>query len=92
MSNYLHNGKPVSNVLLSKHPAPFQPPEAAFEDYNHLLALVNMDITEDNIKNVMAKMQGVTGPGGVNSIMWQDWLLHYGNTRSRLCKSVASTA
>eukprot|EP00957_Ditylum_brightwellii_P053678 4067191-Ditylum_brightwellii.AAC.1 len=40
-------GKPVSKVLLSKHPMQSQLPEAALEEYDTLPDLINIDVTED---------------------------------------------
>eukprot|EP00957_Ditylum_brightwellii_P056427 4277166-Ditylum_brightwellii.AAC.1 len=51
-------GKPVNEVLLSKHPAQSQPPEAALEEYDTLPALININVTEDAVQSVASKMQG----------------------------------
>eukprot|EP00957_Ditylum_brightwellii_P017061 1286702-Ditylum_brightwellii.AAC.1 len=37
-------------------------------------------------------MQGATGPGGVDSIMWQDWFLCFGKASHRLRESVTALA
>eukprot|EP00957_Ditylum_brightwellii_P036977 2799743-Ditylum_brightwellii.AAC.1 len=37
-------------------------------------------------------MQGATGPGGVNSIIMQDWLFHCGKDSCKLQESVATVA
>eukprot|EP00957_Ditylum_brightwellii_P028826 2177773-Ditylum_brightwellii.AAC.1 len=37
-------------------------------------------------------MQGAAGPGGVDLIAWQDWLLRFGAASCYLCKAVAAVA
>eukprot|EP00957_Ditylum_brightwellii_P042419 3212013-Ditylum_brightwellii.AAC.2 len=56
-------GKPASKVLLSKHLAQSQPPEAALEEYNNLPALIDIDVTEDAVQCIASKMQCTAGPG-----------------------------
>eukprot|EP00957_Ditylum_brightwellii_P207023 15351107-Ditylum_brightwellii.AAC.1 len=81
-----------SEVLLSKHPVPSQPPESALEDYDTLPALINLDVTDDVVQRVTTQMQGAAGPGGVDSMALQDWLLHFGEASCKLCEAVASIA
>eukprot|EP00957_Ditylum_brightwellii_P067301 5107736-Ditylum_brightwellii.AAC.2 len=65
-------GLPVEEVLLSKHPSPTQPLEEALYEYDTLPALIDINVTEDTVESVVAKMQGATGPGSVDSIAWRD--------------------
>eukprot|EP00957_Ditylum_brightwellii_P142943 10891218-Ditylum_brightwellii.AAC.1 len=88
----LKTGKPVSKVLLSKHLAQSKPLEAVLEEYNNLPALIDIDATDDIVQSVVSKMQGAAGPGGVDSIAWQDWLLQFGAASCRLRKAVAVVA
>eukprot|EP00957_Ditylum_brightwellii_P004942 376477-Ditylum_brightwellii.AAC.1 len=37
-------------------------------------------------------MQGAAGPGGADSIAWQDWLLRFGAASRRLHGAVAAVA
>eukprot|EP00957_Ditylum_brightwellii_P043798 3321436-Ditylum_brightwellii.AAC.1 len=49
-------GKPVSEVLLSKHPAQSQPPEAALEEYDTLPALIDINVMEDVVHSIASKI------------------------------------
>eukprot|EP00957_Ditylum_brightwellii_P137279 10466017-Ditylum_brightwellii.AAC.1 len=79
---------PVEEVLISNHPSPTQPSEEALCEYENIPTLIDIDVTEDTVENVGAKMQGAAGPGGVGSIAWRDWILRYGIASRRLRKGV----
>eukprot|EP00957_Ditylum_brightwellii_P127151 9694681-Ditylum_brightwellii.AAC.1 len=82
-------GKIVSEVLLSKHPCPSQPPEKTLPEYDELLALIDLDVTTLHIEQVATQMQGAAGPGGLDSVAWQNWLLQISYASFKLWGSVA---
>eukprot|EP00957_Ditylum_brightwellii_P024739 1869019-Ditylum_brightwellii.AAC.1 len=83
-------GKPVSEVLISKHPIPSQPTETALEKYDAILTILEPDVMQDAVMQVAARRQGATGPGGANSIAQQDLLLCFGKANCRLRELVAA--
>eukprot|EP00957_Ditylum_brightwellii_P156114 11883080-Ditylum_brightwellii.AAC.1 len=85
-------GKPVSEVILSKHPAPSQPPKSALKEYDTLPALIEIDMNKNVVQSMAAKMQGVASPGDMDSIAWQDWFLCFGKANCKPCKLVALVA
>eukprot|EP00957_Ditylum_brightwellii_P112147 8550659-Ditylum_brightwellii.AAC.1 len=47
--------------------------------------------TINTVEKVASHMQGTSGPGGVDSIAWQDWLLRFGEASWKFHKAVAHT-
>eukprot|EP00957_Ditylum_brightwellii_P087874 6692542-Ditylum_brightwellii.AAC.1 len=85
-------GNLVSDMLLGKHPVLSQPLEETLQSYDKLPLFMDIDVTTDTIKRAAARMQGAAGPGRVDSITWQDWLLRYGEASQKLRKAVAHVA
>eukprot|EP00957_Ditylum_brightwellii_P146773 11173696-Ditylum_brightwellii.AAC.1 len=83
-------GKPVREVLLSKHPSSSQPPEEVLLVYDALPSFIDLDVTAAMVEKVATWMQGAAGPGRVNSIVWQDWLLQYGYASFKVQDAVAN--
>lgn len=48
------------------------------DDYEVVPDMLELDITADTVTEVVAKLSGTGGPGGVDSIALQQWLLKYG--------------
>eukprot|EP00957_Ditylum_brightwellii_P043810 3322308-Ditylum_brightwellii.AAC.2 len=80
----LNTGLTVGEVLLSKHPDPTPPPKSAFKTYEDLPALINLAITAVTVMHIASRMQGSAGPGGVEAVSWQDWLLRFGAASLKL--------
>eukprot|EP00957_Ditylum_brightwellii_P207864 15354854-Ditylum_brightwellii.AAC.2 len=51
-STCFKTGKPVSKVLLSKHPSPSQQPEEALLEYDAVPAFIDLDVTTAMVKKV----------------------------------------
>ena len=60
------------------------------EDYNVLPELVSLDITSDTVLEVSSKIRGAGGPGGVDSLTLQHWLLRFGKESNHLREAIAS--
>ena len=82
-------GKPVLEVLQSKHPPAVIPPVEELEDYEVVPDMLELDITADTVTEVAAKLSGAGGPGGVDAIALQQWLLKYGVQNHSLREAVA---
>ena len=83
-------GRPVFEVLKSKHPEAIILEGNHLEEYEHLPELVTLDITEDTVLEVTSKIRGAAGPGGVDSLTLQHWLLRFGKESKNLREAVAS--
>ena len=64
-------------VLQSKHPAAVEPPVEELEDYDVCPDMLELDITSDTVLEAAAKLSGAEGPGGVDAIALQQWLLNF---------------
>ena len=84
------SGLPVLEVLQSKHPDAIIPPPEALEDYASVPSFVPLDITPCTVEGVARKMSGGAGPGGVDSIALQSWLLRFGKESCGLREAIAS--
>eukprot|EP00957_Ditylum_brightwellii_P045360 3438318-Ditylum_brightwellii.AAC.1 len=71
-------GLPVDEVLTSKHPEPIVPPESALTNYAKTPVFIDVNITGEVVEKVAHRLSGAAGPGGVDSVSLQDWLLRYG--------------
>jgi hypothetical protein len=82
-------------VLRSKHP-PLQEPtgigEDSFEPYGNLPNPVYVDITAQMIETVAPRLSGSAGPGGVDSVDLQNWLLRFGKESLALQEEIAEWA
>lgn len=81
--------QPVHMALNDKHPAPGKVDLTAFPEYDSTPAAIPLSITELTVGQVVKRMGGAGGPGGVDSYAWSDWLLRYGETSRRLRKAIA---
>jgi len=76
-------GKPVLQVLQSKHPDAREPdnigtPGGAFEKYPNTPTCVDAHISIDVIEEISSKLSGAAGPDGVDSSALRAWLLEFG--------------
>ena len=46
--------------------------------YDVVSEFVPLDITEDTVKSIFGKLTGAAGPGGINAVGLQKWLLRFG--------------
>ena len=79
----------VEEVLKSKHPEAVEPGVGVLEEYPEVPELVTLDVTADTVAKVAAKLSGAAGPGGVDAIGLQQWLLKYGVSSTLLREAVA---
>ena len=84
------SGLPVKEVLASKHPDARTPDITALEEYDVVPDLVPLDITGDTVLAIAPKLQGAAGPGGVDAIALQHWLMRFGKESGELRDAVAS--
>eukprot|EP00957_Ditylum_brightwellii_P203185 15333566-Ditylum_brightwellii.AAC.2 len=84
-----NTGLTVKEVLLSKHSNPTLPQESAFDKYEELPALIDLDITAGTVKHIASRIQGSAGLGGVEAVSWQDWLLRFRAASLKLREAVA---
>ena len=79
----------VEEVLKSKHPEAVEPGVGVLEEYPEVPELVTLDVTADTVAKVAAKLSGAAGPGGVDAMGLQQWLLKYGVSSTLLREAVA---
>ena len=79
----------VEAVLKSKHPEAIIPEEEVLAIYPVVPELVTLDITSDTVSKVAANLSGSAGPGGVDAMGLQQWLLKYGVSSALLREAVA---
>ena len=53
--------------------------------------LIKLDITNDTVLAVAAKLSGGAGPGGIDSLTLQNWLLPFGKESNQLREVIASS-
>ena len=83
-------GKPVSEVLHSKHPAAHPP--GSLPVYEECPELVDLDITGDTVLKTASKLKGAAGAGGTDSEAIASWLLKFGTYSQRLRNVLARLA
>ena len=77
-------------VLRTKHPNARPPSEAYLDTYpNNHLEMVPVDITNDVVPAVAGRLLGGAGPGGIDSVSIQHWLLRFGAASGELRQIVA---
>ena len=84
------SGLPVLDVLKSKHPEAVIPQPETLEDYDTVPSFTPLDITACTIESVARRMSGGAGPGGVDSMALQGWLLRFGKESIGLREAIAS--
>ena len=82
----------VEETLKSKHPETRKPGAEAFQQYDNLPELLNLDLNERTVEKVARRLGGGAGLGGVNSTFLKQALLRFGNASRRLRKTMASLA
>ena len=82
----------VEEALQSKHPETRKPGEEAFQLYDNLPELLNLDLNEKTVETVARRLGGGAGLGGVNSTFLKQVLLRHGNASRRLRKTMANFA
>ena len=66
-------------MLPTKHPEARTPTAACLDSYTgHPLELTMVDITDDKATAVAGRLSGGAGPGGMDSVSLQHWLLRFG--------------
>ena len=75
------------HVLKSKHPESVVPSPDHLERYEQPLELVALDITNDT---VLTLSSGGAGPGGIDSLTLQNWLLRFRKESNQLREVIAS--
>ena len=76
-------------VLTSKHPEAVHPKEEDLEEYSLIPEMVTLDITADTVMKVTTKLSGAAGPGGIDSMALQQWLLTFGVSSNLQRETVA---
>ena len=72
-------GQPVLGVFPLKHPEVCPPTVQILQSYGGKPpAMVPVDITDAEVETVAQQLLGSVGPGGVDSINLQHWLLRFG--------------
>jgi hypothetical protein len=90
-------GRPVIDVLLSKHPDLREPPlvgsaTGAFEPHDDVPTATPVDITADDIEAIATRLSGAAGPGGANAADSRNWLLRFGKESEALRNEMARWA
>ena len=72
-------GERVMEVLCNKYPEARPPPATSLDSYpDRPPELVPVDITENTVIEVAGRLSGGAGKGGEDSVILQNWLLHFG--------------
>ena len=72
-------------VLRAKHLEARTPTAVCLESYmGSPTELTPVDITEDMVMAVAGRLSGGAGPGGVDSVSLQHWLLRFGSASTKL--------
>eukprot|EP00957_Ditylum_brightwellii_P199643 15219481-Ditylum_brightwellii.AAC.1 len=53
---------------------------------------IDVNITGEVVEKVARRLSGAAGPGGVDSVSLQDWLLQYGEVSRKLCGAIPKFA
>ena len=83
------SGTRVLDVLHSKHPEAVIPDAAVLEEYAVVPAMKDLDVTCDTVTKVAGELSGAGGPGGVDAVALQHWLLRFGKDSFALREAVA---
>ena len=86
----LKTGKPVSEVLKSKHTDVIIPESIDLTEFDEIPELVNLDINEDTVLSITSKLTRSAGSGGVYSLTLRHWLLRFGKQSRELRETLAS--
>ena len=84
---------PVIDVLKGKHPEmkiPVPGEGEAFEHYDRMECLVELDCTEEIVQDIAGKMQGGAGPSSVDALALKKWLLNHGAASQILREELAA--
>ena len=82
-------GKPVLEVLRSKHPGARPTTAGIFEAYGvKPPEFVPVDVTGEMVASVARNLLGAAGPVGTTLVRLQHWLLQFGSTNTELQKIV----
>jgi hypothetical protein len=87
-------GRPVVEVLHSKHPELREPPSVgsatgAFEPYGNTPQPIPVDITAEDVEAVATRLTGAAGPGGTDAVDLRNWLLRFGKESEALREEMA---
>ena len=88
-------GRPVWEVLQSKHPALRDPvdlgtPDNAFEPYPELPTAIPLCITQDDVEVISTRLSGAAGPSGTDAVDLSNWLLRFGAESESLRSEMAA--
>jgi hypothetical protein len=78
----------VLEALIEKHPKPRVPALEDFEEYEVVPDFVVIDVTEEVVEQVSARLSGSAGPGGSDAQSVQHWMLRHGQASQLLRQSV----
>ena len=84
---------PVIEVLKGKHPEMKIPDPGegeAFETYDRMECLVQLDCTEEIVQDIVEKLQGGAGPSSVDALALKKWLLNHGAASQILREELAA--
>ena len=70
-------GKPLADVLISKHLNMMKPNVEAFHSYTLMKTLIDSYTTSKILKCVAKTMKGTEGMGVIDATEWQYWTLLY---------------
>eukprot|EP00978_Attheya_sp_CCMP212_P030440 scaffold111966_cov57-Attheya_sp.AAC.1 len=85
----IKTGKPVIDVLRSKHPEGRVPDVVDLPHYDETPEFVDVDITSYTVESVARKLSGSAGPGGIDSVGLSHLVLRFGKTSATLREAVA---
>ena len=85
-------GKPVAEVLESKHPVPMDTKSEDLQGFETVPEMLDIEITEETVFAVAKTMQGGAGPGGTDATAWQNWMLRYGGASTQLRQCIGDLA
>ena len=80
----------VEEILISEYPDAIFPEVGVLEEYNVIPEMVTLDVTEETVAKVAAKLSGAADPGGVDAMGLQQWFLKYGISSNLLREAVAA--
>ncbi len=88
-------GRPVLEVLQSKHPAP-RPTDIhednSFEKYSTPPpTAIPLDVSADHVEKIASRLSGAAGVDGIDGVELRNWLLRFGEHSLRLRQAMADT-
>ena len=90
----METGHLVIDILCDKHPDLQQPNLdntscTSFEKYEEFPDIIGLDITADDVFEMMPKLKGAVGPTSVDVVASSSWLLCFGLASTELRGEIA---